>query len=84
MINVKIYCTKKHKDYDTTYNLLNEVLLANNLEFQISRISEAKMIALQNIIYEPHIVINNQVVYARSCPSKEDMEEILRRMRLIK
>lgn len=84
MINVKIYCTRKHKEYDTTYNVLNEVLLANKLNYQISRITEAKTLALQHILYEPHIVINNQVVYASSCPTKEEIKEILQRLRLIK
>lgn len=84
MITVKIYCTRKHKDYNTTYNAFNEVLLAHKLDYQINRITEAKTIALQHILYEPHIVINNQVVYASSCPTKEEIEEILQRLRLIK
>jgi len=84
MINIRIYCNRKHKDYDTIYNVINEVLLSNHLDFKIERISEAKTIALRHIIYEPHVVINNQVVYARSCPSKDEVKTILQRLRLIR
>lgn len=84
MINIKIYCTRKHKDYEATYNVFNDVLLESDLDFQITRISEVQTMALRNILYEPHVVINNQVVYARSCPSKEEVREILKRLRLMK
>lgn len=84
MINVKIYCSKKHKDYDKAYNVINNVLLASNLDFKIERIFEAQTMALHHILYEPHIVINGQVVYTRSCPTPTDVKTILQKLQLIK
>lgn len=84
MINIRIYCKRSHKDYNTIYNTFNEVLLEFNLDFQINRITDAQVMELQHIMYEPHIVINNQVVYMSSSPTKEEVKIVLQRLRLIK
>lgn len=83
MINIKIYCTKQHQDYQTTYDVINKVMMNNNLDFVIKRITEPKAIALQHIVYEPHIVINSFVVYTKGCPSEKEMENILHKLKII-
>ena len=84
MINIKIYCNKKHQEYQSTYETLNNVMVKNHLDFTITRISEPKAIALQHIAYEPHIVINNQVVYTKHNPTEKELMTILSRLGLIK
>ncbi len=83
MINITIYCNKKHKDYERTYNLLNEVLLDNNLDFKITRITEPRTIKIRKIAVEPHIVINNQVMYATPSLTAETIKMVLQKLRLL-
>ncbi|MCM1324416.1 MAG: thioredoxin family protein [Acetobacter sp.] len=84
MINIKIYCNKKHPDYNKIYEIIENVMLENNLNYQIERISEPKAIQRHNIIHEPHIAINNQVVYANARYQPEKLKMILQKMKLIK
>ncbi len=84
MINVRIYCSKRHKDYETAYQVIFEVLSESGKEFAIERIYKVEILNSRHIVQEPHIVVNNQVVYAGTCPSRENMLLILRKMRLLK
>lgn len=84
MINIKIYCNKKHEAYERIYKLIHEVMFESNHCFDIIRISEPKVLRMQNIIQEPHIVFNNQVVYAGISSTKDELRIILQRLKLIK
>ncbi len=84
MINVQIYCAKKHQDYEKTYNIIKEVLKDCGEPYNIERIYKTEDIYRRRILYQPHIVINRQVVYTRGCPKKEEMVQILKTMGLIK
>ncbi len=84
MINIKIYCNKKHAAYEQIYSLIYEVLSEDNRCFEIQRISEPKAIRMKNIVCEPHIVFNNQVVYAKNISAKAELKSILQQLKLIK
>lgn len=83
MISVRIYCTPKHKDYENVYRIISEVLQEYQLDYEINRIDKQEVLYKNRIIFQPHIVIDNQVVYTRSCPSKEEVIQILKKMKLI-
>lgn len=84
MLNVKIYCPQTHPDYDTTYNIVEEVLQEQHLSYTIERINRFEDLYRLRILYPPQIVINSRVVYSRRCPQKEELLQILQKMRLIK
>lgn len=84
MINVRIYCHKLHREYEATFNVINEALKECGLEYQIRRITDNAAFRYLKIFFQPHIVINNQVVYNGSCPKPEEVRIILQRMGLLK
>lgn len=84
MINVKIYCMKTHREYENVYMVIDDVLKRSRLEYHIERVTEPEELYRRRILFQPHIVINNRVVFARRCPLREEAEEILRKMKLIK
>ena len=83
MISVKIYCMKTHREYENVYMVIDDVLKRSRLEYRIERVTEPEELYRRRILFQPHIVINN-VVFARRCPLREEAEEILRKMKLIK
>ena len=84
MLNVKIYCPQTHPDYDATYNIVEGVLQEQHLSYTIERINRFEDLYRLRILYPPQIVINSRVVYSRRCPKKEELRQILQKMRLIK
>ena len=84
MISVKIYCMKTHREYENVYMVIDDVLKRSRLEYRIERVTEPEELYRRRILFQPHIVINNRVVFARPCPLREEAEEILRKMKLIK
>ena len=84
MINVKIYCMKTHREYENVYKVIDDVLKRSRLEYRIERVTEPEELYRRRILFQPHIVINTRVVFARRCPLREEAEEILRKMKLIK
>ncbi len=84
MLNVKIYCPTTHPDYDTTFQIVKDVLSNEKLNFTIDRINKLEELYRLRILYPPQIVINCRVVFSRRCPTKEDMLQILKKMHLIK
>ncbi len=84
MINIKIYCNKKHEAYERVYKIIYETMFESNISFEIKRISEPKVLRMQNIVSEPHVVFNNQVVYTKNVSSKEELKTILQKLKLIK
>jgi hypothetical protein len=83
MIEVKIYCIKTHKDYQTSYDVINNVLLKNKKTYIINRITKSDFIRHRNISAMPYIVINNIVVHQGSCPTEHEIKLILIRMKLL-
>jgi glutaredoxin len=83
MLEVKIYCIKSHKDYQTTYEVIENVLIENNIEYNITRITKSDLIQHRNISQMPYIVINNIVAHKGSCPSPHDIKIFLIRTKLI-
>ena len=81
MISVKIYCMKTHREYENVYMVIDDVLKRSRLEYRIERVTEPEELYRRRILFQPHIVINNRVVFARRCPLRE---EVLRKMKLIK
>ena len=85
IVNIKIYCSSEHPDYDKTYDTIKDVLEENRItNYEIERINKIEILYSCRIFYQPHIVVNNEVVYTRSCPSKADFNFILRRKKIIK
>lgn len=84
MISVKIYCMKTHREYENVYMVIDDVLKRSRLEYRIERVTEPEELYRRRILFQPHIVISNRVVFARRCPLREEAEEILRKMKLIK
>ena len=84
MISVKIYCMKTHREYENVYMVIDDVLKRSRLEYRIERVTEPEELYRHRILFQPHIVINNRVVFPRRCPLREEAEEILRKMKLIK
>ncbi len=84
MISVKIYCMKTHREYENVYMVIDDVLKRSRLEYRIERVTEPEELYRRRILFQPHIVIHNRVVFARRCPLREEAEEILRKMKLIK
>jgi len=84
MINIRIYCPKNHKEFETTHEVVKKAFLKHNLECRIYSITSEDIIYQTHINLLPHIVINNQVVYCGSCPKDSEMDLILKRMHLIK
>lgn len=56
----------------------------NGLEYKIWRLTDERDMEYRSIMFQPHIVINNRVVYAKACPTEEEMWSILKDMQLIK
>ena len=83
MIEVKIYCIKTHKDYQTSYDIINKVLLESKKQYLINRITKSDFIRHRNIPAMPYIVINNIVAHQGSCPTEHDIKIFLIRMKLI-
>ncbi|MBO5441725.1 MAG: thioredoxin family protein [Alphaproteobacteria bacterium] len=84
MINIRIYCNSLHREYDNVYNIVNKVMAENGLEYKIWRLTDERDMEYRSIMFQPHIVINNRVVYAKACPTEEEMWSILKDMQLIK
>lgn len=84
MINIKIYCSRNHEAYERIYDIINEVMCKSNHCFEIKRISEPKILRMQKIVCEPHVVFNSQVVYTKTVSSGKDLKDILQRLKLIK
>ncbi len=84
MLNVKIYCPITYPEYETTYQIVNEVLHEHNLNYIIERVSKMEELYRLRILYPPQIVINNRVVFSRRCPQKDEILQILHKMHLIK
>lgn len=84
MINVRIYCMKTHRDYENVYMVVDDVLKRSRLEYRIERVTEPEELYRRRILFQPHIVINSRVVFARCCPLREEVTEILKKMKLIK
>lgn len=84
MINVRIYCMKTHRDYENVYMVVDDVLKRSRLEYRIERVTEPEELYRRRILFQPHIVINSRVVFARRCPQREEVTEILKKMKLIK
>ena len=84
MLNVKIYCPITHPEYDTTYQVIEKVLQEQKLNYIIERINKLEDLYRLRILYPPQIVINGRIVYNRRCPLKEEILQILEKMRLIK
>ena len=84
MISVKIYCMKTHREYENVYMVIDDVLKRSRLEYRIERVTEPEELYRRRILFQPHFVINNRDVFARRCPLREEAEEILRKMKLIK
>jgi len=84
MIFVRIYCTERHPDYEKTYQTVSEFLFENRIDAKITRITDLAIIYGKRILYQPHIVVNNEVVYAGRCPKKEELQIIFKRLKLIK
>lgn len=84
MINIKIYCSRSHEAYEHIYKLVSEVMGKSKMGYEIQRISEPKILRMQNIVCEPHVVFNNQVVYTKTLSSGKELKNILQRLELIK
>ena len=84
MISVKIYCMKTHSEYENVYMVIDDVLKRSRLEYRIERVTEPEELYRRRILFQPHIVINTRVVFARRCPLREEAEEILCFLKLIK
>ena len=84
MISVKIYCMKTHREYENVYMVIDDVLKRSRLEYRIVRVTVPEDLYWRRILFLPHIVIIIRVVFARRCPLREEAEEILRKMKLIK
>lgn len=84
MINIKIYCKRKHEAYERIYKIIYDVMSDNRCCFKIKRITEPKILHTQNIVSEPHVVFNTQVIYTKNVSSKEELKNILQRLKLIK
>ena len=83
MIEIRIYCIKTHKDYQTSYDIIKETMEENKLDYIIHRIVQSDFIKRRNIISQPHIVINNQVAYFFNSLTKKDLRLTLIRMKLL-
>ncbi|MBE6463543.1 MAG: thioredoxin family protein [Alphaproteobacteria bacterium] len=83
MIEVKIYCTKKHELYQSTYDTVTKIMTENNLEYRIERITDTDVIRRRNITNQPLIVINNQIIMLAHPPSEHDIKVTLIRMKLL-
>lgn len=83
MIEVRIYCIKSHEMYQHTYDVVDEALKDNKLEYIIYRLTDSDFIKRRNIKNMPHIIINNQVAISGKCPTKSDIRMILIRMKLL-
>ena len=83
MIEIKIYCTKTHEQYQTIYDIINKIMTENNFEYRIERITDRDVIRRRNILVQPHIVINNQIVLLKRAPTEHDIKIILIRMKLL-
>lgn len=79
MINVRIYCMKTHRDYENVYMVVDDVLKRSRLEYRIERVTEPEELYRRRILFQPHIVINSRVVFARRCPQREEVTEILKK-----
>lgn len=80
MINIRIYCSKTHPEYENTYNIINDIMRQKKMIFSIERIYEAQTIQQKQIKHLPHIVINNQVVFMGGSLSIKDVNEIIKRL----
>ncbi len=83
MIEVKIYCPKTNKEYQTSYNIIKETLEENNLNYIIIRIEKTDFIKRRSIEYLPHIVINNIVTQIGKNLTKHNLRLTLIRMKLL-
>lgn len=83
MIEVKIYCPKTNKEYQTSYNIIKETLEENNLNHIIIRIDKTDFIKRRNIGHLPHIVINNIVTQIGKNLTKHNLRLTLIRMKLL-